>query len=152
MNGLRRFGALSNSEAREALRWGTPPMIAVVNTCNVSENVDGTGCRNRRVYGVTEPDTVYIDGIVVNEFETDAYGTGVGRNRRGQAVFIVGVTLLHELCHWGQIRATGDPAGNGSFAEAGLAFERAVYGREVHAPSSSNVGASCGGVCSLPTP
>ena len=45
----------------------------------------------------------------------------------GKSVYIVGTTILHELCHWGRnLNGLGATyLGN----EAGVAFEVATYGR-----------------------
>ncbi len=69
---------------------------------------------------------VEIDPRFVKDLENDPYGAGTGRNAGGKGVFIAGVTLLHELCHWGNFKH-----GVAETTEAGVAFERATYGKIV---------------------
>jgi hypothetical protein len=71
-----------------------------------------------------KPDQIELDIGRAQEFEDDAYGAGMDRTADGRRVFIVGTTLLHELCHWGNFHH-----GRAEAVEEGIAFEVAVYGR-----------------------
>ena len=70
------------------------------------------------------PGRIELDTGRANEFETDAYGAGSDNTSANRRVFIVGTTLLHELCHWGNFMH-----GVTETEEAGIAFEVATYGR-----------------------
>lgn len=59
-------------------------------------------------------------------FEANAATGTDNKNTAGKLVYVVGATLLHELCHWGnQKHGTAEPT------EQGLAFERATYGKTI---------------------
>ena len=78
-------------------------------------------------YGCTRssnPAQIEIDEETVGRFRELALWFGRGKNARGQNVFIVGVTLLHELCHVGNFLAAKDEA-----TEAGAAYRAATYGK-----------------------
>jgi hypothetical protein len=118
---MRRFGSLTRAELAHALTWGTDPLILIVdhtaNTCGGTAAVNGC-------FRPTNPDRIELNDETVNNFETDPYGAGSDVNARGQKLFIVGTTILHELCHWGNFKH-----GVAEVTEQGVAFEVATYGR-----------------------
>ena len=62
----------------------------------------------------------------MKEFEA---GKGLRATTSGKQVYLVGVTLLHELTHWADAQDGHDDAVPGDPGnEEGEAFERAVYG------------------------
>lgn len=74
--------------------------------------------------GCTSDSTqIEIDDDVVNEFEQNA-NTNLRLTAFGRHVFLAGVTLLHEMCHWGNF-LNSVPENDG---DAGEKFETAVYG------------------------
>lgn len=117
---LQRFGNLTRAEARHALSWGTDPLIVVKDLSNFQCGVEAAnGC-----FVSSNPQQIELDIGRAQEFESDAYGAGSDRTTAGRRVFIVGTTLLHELCHWGNFMH-----GVNEVDEAGIAFEVATYGR-----------------------
>lgn len=118
---MRRFGSLTRAEFAHALTWGAGPLIVIVdhtaNTCGGIAAVNGC-------FRHANPDQFELNLDTVNNFETDPYGAGSDVNSRGQKVFIVGTTILHELCHWGNFAH-----GVTENTEQGVAFEVATYGR-----------------------
>ena len=62
----------------------------------------------------------------VKEFEA---GKGLRKTAHGHMVFLVGVTLLHELTHWADDQdGVDDPVPGDPTNEEGEEFERRVYG------------------------
>jgi hypothetical protein len=117
---IQKFGSLTKDEFRHALGWGNDPLIIIKDLNDGSCNgVAANGC-----FDHAHPNQIELDLEDVQNFETDPYGKGSDVNSRGQKVFIVGTTLLHELCHWGNFKH-----GVAEKEEAGIAFEVATYGR-----------------------
>ncbi|HEY5911075.1 MAG TPA: hypothetical protein VJA21_10775 [Verrucomicrobiae bacterium] len=122
MHNLKTKGHLTDAESRHALRWGHEPLIVITD-------LSGGQCGVPSAYGCTRKakhNQIEIDEGTVKDFETSPDGLGVGKNAKGKNVYIVGVTLLHELCHVGHYRH-----GKAEKAEAGFAFENAAYGKSV---------------------
>jgi hypothetical protein len=117
---VKKFGNLTREEFLHALGWGNDPLIVIKDLNGGSCNgVAANGC-----FDPANPDQIQLDLEDVQNFEADPYGKGCDVNSRGQKVFIVGTTLLHELCHWGNFKH-----GVTETEEAGIAFEVATYGR-----------------------
>jgi len=122
VHNLKKHGSLTSAEITHALRWGTDPLIIITDLSNNQCGVQSAfGC-----FDPTNPDQIEIDPQFVSDFENDAYGAGLGKNAGGKGVFIAGVTLLHELCHWGNFKHSVNEA-----VEEGMAFERDTYGKVV---------------------
>lgn len=104
---MKRVGQLNSTMLRKALSWGTNPDLSV------QPLVDA--------FGKFTPGTheLRIDKPMVEEFEA-----GRGRRvARAGGVYLVGVTILHELVHWGDDQdRTHNPS------EAGETFETLIYG------------------------
>jgi hypothetical protein len=114
---LRKFGSLSLSQARSALLWDTDPLVTITD-------LDNGQCGVPSAFGCTRDTThIEIDDDTVNEFENDA-NANLRLTAFGRHVFLAGVTLLHEMCHWGN-RVNGVAETDG---DAGDKFETAVYG------------------------
>lgn len=118
---MKKFGSLSRVKLVHALTWGTDPLVLVQD---LSTNTCGGVAAANGCFRPDNPDQIELDSETVANFETDPYGAGSDTNTRGQKVFIVGTTFLHELCHWGNFKA-----GVAEATEAGIAFEVATYGR-----------------------
>lgn len=120
---IKKHGSLSKEELRTALQWGAGPLIVI-------KSLQGYACPTLANYfGCFEPATptqLAIDIDSVRSFEKDAYGNGSGLNANKQKVFVVGVTLLHELCHLGNFQH-----GVAEATEQGFAFEQSAYGKTV---------------------
>ena len=75
----------------------------------------------------TNPGEIQLDLALATDFENNPYGqNSLDRTSSGKQVFIIGTTILHEMCHWGNHRA-----GVGEATEQGIAFEVATYGRNI---------------------
>jgi hypothetical protein len=119
---LKSQGSLTDAQVRHALKWGTDPLIVITDLSHGQ-------CGVPAAYGCTRssnPNQIEIDEETVSNFEAAPYSLGVGKNAKGQNVFIVGVTLLHELCHVGKFLAAED-----EITEAGAAYESRAYGRVI---------------------
>ena len=122
MHNLKTKGSLTDSEARHALQWGTEPLVVVTDLSHGQ-------CGVPSAYGCTRGTNLHqieIDEATVADFESSPYKLGVGKNAKGASVFIVGVTLLHELSHLGMFKHSKVEA-----VEAGDAFELVTYGKAV---------------------
>jgi hypothetical protein len=119
---LKTEGGFTEAQAKHALLWGNDPLILITD-------LSGGQCGVPSAYGCTRQaklNQIEIDEGTVKEFEASAYSLGVGKNVKGQNVFIVGVTLLHELSHLGNFKLNKvEPA------EAGFALENDLYGQSV---------------------
>jgi Metallopeptidase toxin 3 len=114
---LRKFGSLDLHQARSALMWDTDPLVTITD-------LDAGQCGVPSAFGCTRDTThIEVDDDVVNEFETNA-NDNLRLTAFGRHVFLAGVTLLHEMCHWGN-RVNGVAENDG---DAGDKFETAVYG------------------------
>jgi Metallopeptidase toxin 3 len=114
---LRRFGSLNLHQARSALMWDTDPLVTITD-------LDAGQCGVPNAFGCTRDSThIEIDDDVVNEFENNA-NDNLRLTAFGKHVFLTGVTLLHEMCHWGNFLNGVAEAGG----DAGDQFETATYG------------------------
>jgi hypothetical protein len=90
----------------------------------VITDLDIGQCGVPRADGCTADSTqIEIDDDLVNEFEQNA-NDNLRLTASGRHVFLVGVPLLHEMCHWGNF-LNGVPENDG---DTGEKFETAVYG------------------------
>lgn len=106
------IGQLNHSKLKQALAWGNEPTLKVTKlTGAVGEFTPDTGSNEIR-----------LDTDMVREFENG----GGWRNARAGRVLLVGVTILHELIHWGDDQDGVDRPG-----EEGEEFERRVYGKVI---------------------
>jgi hypothetical protein len=118
---LRRFGSMSLSQARSALMWDTDPLVVITD-------LDNGQCGVPNAFGCTSDAThIEIDDDLVAEFEQNA-NANLRLTAFGRHVFLTGVTILHEMCHWGNF-LNGVAENDG---DAGDKFENAVYGGTVN--------------------
>ena len=117
---MQTYGHLNQREFADALTWGEPPLVKVVD-------LSGGSCAGVPAYGCTRNSTeIELDRATVLDFERDPNGRGSGRTASGRKVYIVGVTFLHELCHWGH-----NVKGLAETGHSGLIFERKTYGQVI---------------------
>ena len=109
---MNRIAHLDQARLTTALSWGTAPTIRITPLV--------------AAYGYFTPgvhsNEIWIDAKTVQAFEA---GRGRRAVRAGR-VYLVGVTLLHELVHWGDDQDGVDRPG-----EEGEELERLLYGRVV---------------------
>ena len=118
---LQFYGNLTYIEARDALAWGMGPTIVIMD-------LDNGQCGVPSAYGcfvLAAHEIIEIGAQTVIDYEmtqtTDS-------NIQGKPVYVVGATLLHELCHWGN-KNNVPPIPE--FHEMGAAFETATYGKVI---------------------
>jgi len=117
INALKRFSGNSSGDAiKEALIWNKGPTIQLVAGL-ICAGDPASGC-----YRVNS-DVIRVERAHVEEFEA---GKGLRHTATGKLVYFVGLTLLHELCHW---------ANDGTGAEdlTHEKFEQALYGKVIDA-------------------
>ncbi len=106
---FEKIGGINKTTLRGALTWNSGPRIKIANLGgDLGQFSPNIGSQEIRV-----------DTKVVEDFEA---GRGVRAARAGN-VFLLGVTLLHELMHWAD-----DQDGVQRADEEGNTFEREIYG------------------------
>ena len=114
---MARFGELDTDAFREALRWDTDPLIVPV-----------PGLASCASFSAANPDQIELREQIFTDFEA---GRGYLRSVHG-LVPALGVNILHEMCHWGDMRdGVQQTNADGTLFEEGQAFEIAVYGRDL---------------------
>ena len=120
---LKTYGSLSKEDAKEALTWGKGPTIIIkdlkTNKCGKANAA--YGC-----FRSSNKDQIELAKRFADQFEVNMAKGKDNKNKAGKRVYIVGATLLHELCHWGNKKA-----GVKEKTEQGLAFETATYGKTI---------------------
>ena len=112
-------GKTTRQTIQNAMKWGQGPTIKVVTNL-VCSGTKAYGCYS---WGSNE---LRIDGKLVMDFET---GKGLVTTKSGKKVYLVGVTILHELTHWADAQDGVDDAVPGDPSnEEGNAYEKGVYG------------------------
>jgi hypothetical protein len=116
---FRRFAQMDRATLQRALAWGNQP------TLSIQALVSPPGSF---LNGEFTPDSgsneIRLNVLLVQAFETGSpHQLAVTHNSRGQPMPRVGVTILHELVHWGDDQDGVDFPG-----EEGELFEAAVYG------------------------
>lgn len=113
VSAMNKIGSLGKLRLRNALTWEQGPQIKITNLT--------------RAFGEFTPfiksSEIRINTQLVNDFEN---GKGTRVARAGN-VYLVGVTLLHELVHWGDDQNGIDRPG-----EEGNEFETLVYGSVIN--------------------
>lgn len=110
---MNKTGQINKAKLRVALGWNSGPQIKITNLVGA--------------YGEFTPNKksneIRIDLKLVKEFEA---GKGKKVARAG-SVYLLGVTLLHELVHWGDDQDGVDRPG-----EEGAEFEHLIYGSVIY--------------------
>lgn len=120
IRGLKTYGNLTEVEVRAALAWNSGPVVVVTSLsagqCGVPV---ANGC-----FSSARPNELQIARFRVLQLE-NSNASRYDRTSSGRQILIIGTTLLHELCHFGN-RKHGKVYTGG---EAGVDFETALYGR-----------------------
>jgi zincin-like metallopeptidase toxin 3 of polymorphic toxin system len=112
VSAMNKIGQLNKAKLAAALKWGSGPSIKITTLVGaIGEFTPFIGSNEIR-----------IETKIVKDFEK---GKGVRVAKAGN-VFLVGVTLLHELVHWGD-----DQDGIDRLGEEGAEFETLVYGKVI---------------------
>jgi hypothetical protein len=117
---MKTYGSLDKADFVKALKWGNEPEVLIkpLMAGQCLTGVAANGC-----FRPSDPTKLEIDQSRVEDFEKGSEDAK-DVNSRKQKVFIVGTTLLHEMCHWGN-----NKAGVAETTEQGVAFEVKTYGR-----------------------
>jgi hypothetical protein len=117
INALKKFSGNSSEQTiKDALLWNKEPAIELVPGL-ICAGVDASGCHT------VDTDTIQVEEEDVKDFES---GKGLKHTVKGQLVYFVGVTLLHELCHW-----ANDGTGQADLTHE--KFEQTLYGKVIDA-------------------
>ncbi len=120
INAIQKLaGKVTKETIKNALKWGQGPTIQVVHNLM---------CAGKKAYGCYSwgSNVLRIDEKLVKDFEA---GKGFVAMKNGKKVYLVGVTILHELTHWADAQDGVDDAVPGDPTnEEGEAFEKGVYG------------------------
>lgn len=109
-----KYGQINRTTLKRALAWGNKPYLVI------REIDDAIGLFDASV----DPDVINIHTRIVKEFED---GHGFRKTKWNKDVYLVGVTLLHELVHW------ADNLDGIDFPdEEGEQFEQDVYGMVIN--------------------
>ncbi|VAW71939.1 hypothetical protein MNBD_GAMMA10-796 [hydrothermal vent metagenome] len=121
---LNNSGHLDEKEAASALTWGNLPLIRITDLysgqCGVPK---AYGCFRHK-----NKDRIEIHTQIVKDFENIAAGI-TNKNKKGKALYVVGATLLHELCHWGNYNNSPRVI---ETKEMGANFEKRTYGKIIY--------------------
>ena len=127
---LNQCGHLTLVQIRDALVWGALPQIRIVDMVRISCRPGDAG---PGLYGCTRNTSdIEVARRVVDAFEAHAAQTLSGDktqnnlNHAGRPVYVLGATLLHEMCHWGN-----NVNGQSEAEEMGLKFEVMAYGKTI---------------------
>lgn len=110
-------GKTPRATIMEGLQWGKGPLIKIVPDLRKTANA------NARTKW--KSDLIELDISRVNSFESGK--NHLGQTKQGRLVYLVGVTLLHELTHWADAKDGIDDAPY----EEGDQYEMDVYGKWV---------------------
>lgn len=113
LQAMSKIGQINQLKLMTALKWGSGPMIKVTPL---------VGAYGEFTPGV-KSNEIRIDVKIVKDFEA---GKDKRLARAGN-VHLVGVTLLHELVHWGDDQDGVDRPG-----EEGEEIEKFLYGGIIH--------------------
>jgi hypothetical protein len=116
INALKKFsGNSSEATIKEALLWNHGPTIEIVPGL-VCAGVAASGCHTPGT------DKIRVKEERVKDFED---GKDLKHTATGKLVYYIGVTLLHELCHWAH-------DGTGAEDLTHKKFEQTLYGKVIN--------------------
>ncbi|MFM8332494.1 MAG: hypothetical protein ACKN9T_12460 [Candidatus Methylumidiphilus sp.] len=111
---FQKYGQIDRATLKRALKWGNEPHITIKTL------VGAVGEFNASV----DSNEVNIHDGIVQEFED---GHGLRKTKYNKNVYLVGVTLMHEMVHW------ADNLDGIDFPdEEGEQFEKDVYGQVIN--------------------
>ena len=121
---INKYGNISLAEFKTATTWGMGPNIKITD-------LHSGQCGVPKAYGCfrqSKPHNLEVHTKVISDFEK-SHANSSDKNKKGKAVYVVGATLLHELCHWGNYNNTPRIP---ELKEMGEAFELATYGKVIY--------------------
>lgn len=115
-----RYAQMDRTTLKRALKWGNQPTLKIVEF-----PPDPDSFLNGEFTPGISSNEIRLNKILVKAYEDGSPANlAFTQNARGQKMPRVGVTILHELVHWGD-----DQDGIDFEGEEGELFEQAVYGR-----------------------
>ena len=109
-----KYGQIDRATLKRALAWGNQPTIVIKELVGAVGEFDAS----------VAPDVINIHTGIVDEFEG---GGGTRKTKWNKDVYLVGVTVLHEMVHW------ADNLDGIDFPdEEGEQFEKDVYGMVIN--------------------
>ncbi len=108
----KHAGDIKEETIKEALKWGKGPMLKVVVMAPLGE-----------FSPYKKSNEIRLQKAMVQDFEK---GKGLRKTAAGALVYLVGVTILHELTHWAD-----DQDGVDTVGEEGELFEKDIYGKVI---------------------
>lgn len=119
---MKTYGSMNKAKFGHALIWGTAPEIFV-------GQLNSGFCRVNKAFGCFDPvnpQVIILDEGLVQKFQNDPNDPSTRFHPgSGGSLPIVGCTILHELCHWGNHGKFNEVAYG---REMGTEFEIATYG------------------------
>lgn len=120
-------GTIDAKTIQDALLWNQGPQIKIVK--GLKSKKTGKPSHGQFSMG-SKSQEIRINEDTVKEFEK---GKGLRKTVTGKLVYLVGVTLLHELTHWADDQdGVDDPIPGDASNEEGVQFEKKVYGGVVN--------------------
>lgn len=119
-----KYGNLNFTEFKDAITWGKPPEIVITD-------LHSGQCGVPKAYGCfrhSTPGKIEIHIGVIKDFEKNSSNT-IDKNKAGNAVYVAGATILHELCHWGNHNNVPPVP---EVIEMGAEFEKNTYGKVIY--------------------
>ncbi|WP_075187228.1 hypothetical protein [Teredinibacter haidensis] len=119
-----KYGNLSFVEFKNTITWGTSPEIVITD-------LHSGQCGVPKAYGCfrhSNPGNIEIHIGVIKDFEKNSANT-IDKNKAGNAVYVAGATILHELCHWGNHNNIPPIP---EVIEMGAEFEKSTYGKVIY--------------------
>ena len=119
-----KYGNLNLAEFRHAVTWGNSPEIVITD-------LHSGQCGVPKAYGCfrhAAPWKIEIHIDVIKDFEKNSSNT-IDKNKAGNAVYVAGATILHELCHWGNHNNIPPIP---EVIEMGAEFEKNTYGKVIY--------------------
>jgi len=120
---MKSYGSLNKAKFGHALIWGTEPEIVI-------GQLSSGFCRVNKAFGCFDPANprvIILDEGLVQKFQNDPNNPSTRfHSGSGGSLPIVGCTILHELCHWGNFKGRLNEEALGR--EMGTEFEIATYG------------------------
>ncbi len=116
MNALMRYGEFRRSDVVKALKWGKGPKLRIATTSLAGRTFTTSD------YG-SFMETIDANILTINKHWVEKLKTATGDDRDAM-LFLIAVTILHEMVHYGDNKDGVDQTG-----EEGSAFELAAYGQ-----------------------
>jgi hypothetical protein len=117
-----RFAQMNSTTLRRALRWGNQPTLEIADIVSPP----GSFINGEFTPGIGS-NTIRLNRILVDAHESGAPPhLAFTHNAAGTRFPRIGVTILHELVHWGDDQDGVDFPG-----EEGELFEQTVYGANI---------------------